>query len=26
VHLVAGVAIAAFVAGSGLRIWRTYHE
>jgi hypothetical protein len=26
VHLVAGIAIAASVAGSGLRIWRTYHE
>jgi hypothetical protein len=26
VHLVLGVAIAAFLAGTGLRIWRSYHE
>ncbi len=26
IHLVVGVAIAAFVAGSGLRIWRSHHE
>jgi hypothetical protein len=26
IHLVVGVAVAAFVAGSGLRIWRSHHE
>jgi hypothetical protein len=26
IHLVAGVAVAAFAAGSGLRIWRSHHE
>ena len=26
IHLVVGVAVGAFLAGAGLRIWRSYHE